>query len=165
MLLCNRYVQRYSWNQSVLKFTFHVKKTISDSDINVVLKEGQEKTVALTKIDETVNLQRESNADTGRNDQRSTDLTTSDESVAAVKDYVIVAKSEERKQLLQQIPEERKLYRVYDAVKPVMMTAEKTSFDVDLKDDMDHTYDPLNHVDTCEQFWVLTGTLTYNIVN
>ena len=73
-------------NQSVLKFTFHVKKTISDSDINVVLKEGQEKTVALTKIDETVDLNERvtltpagtTNAvltwTTSRNDQRSTDL-------------------------------------------------------------------------------------------
>ena len=72
-------------NQSVLKFTFHVKKTISDSDINVVLKEGQEKTVALTKIDETVDLNERVTLTPAGTTNAVLTWTTSDESVAAVK--------------------------------------------------------------------------------
>lgn len=85
MLLCNRYVQSVTANQSVLKFTFHVKKTISDSDINVVLKEGQEKTVALTKIDETVDLNERVTLTPAGTTNAVLTWTTSDESVAQLR--------------------------------------------------------------------------------
>ena len=127
-------------NQSVLKFTFHVKKTISDSDINVVLKEGQEKTVALTKIDETVDLNERVTLTPAGTTNAVLTWTTSDESVAAVKDGVVVAKSEGAAVVTATL--KNGSYIAFAVtVKPVTMTAEKTSFDVDLKDDKDHTYD------------------------
>lgn len=127
-------------NQSVLKFTFRVKKTISDSDINVVLKEGQEKTVALTKIDETVDLNERVTLTPAGTTNAVLTWTTSDESVAAVKDGVVVAKSEGAAVVTATL--KNGSYIAFAVtVKPVTMTAEKTSFDVDLKDDKDHTYD------------------------